>query len=337
MDIDHQPHRIPELWFEDGNIVIQAGNSQFRVHRGILAACSPVFQDMLTFPQPPESELLEGCPLVRMPDHPNEVAVFLKAIFKPDYFRPFPGDTEYFIVQGCLRLGHKYGVEHLRLRALVHLSSSYRTTMTEWDMAGEGEPAEQALSMMISWGNPAESTFRISAIQLAREVDALWILPMAFYDLALYPMEATVASLMHGASFNGVPISLSVQDQANFFVGHAKQIHASSIDILKFLSTPLDESGCISPADCCTMRLRAVESLRQNMQEYPAMPLDVWGEGDWEVLDDICSVCLASLKSAHRAARQAFWDRMPEMYNLPPREELERMKVAALGAHWWRS
>ncbi|KAJ7700677.1 hypothetical protein B0H17DRAFT_882729, partial [Mycena rosella] len=78
-----EPHRVEELWFEDGNLVLQAGNSQFRLHRSILAARSPVFQDMLSFPQPPESELVEGCPLVRLPDAESEVTVFLKAIFIP--------------------------------------------------------------------------------------------------------------------------------------------------------------------------------------------------------------------------------------------------------------
>ncbi|KAF8145623.1 hypothetical protein K438DRAFT_1425906, partial [Mycena galopus ATCC 62051] len=49
-----------DLWFEDGNIVIQAGNSQFRVYRGVLAKRSSVFQDMLSSPQPPDAETIEG-------------------------------------------------------------------------------------------------------------------------------------------------------------------------------------------------------------------------------------------------------------------------------------
>lgn len=90
MDVDNEPsgnpgpQRIQELWFSDGNIVIQAGNSQYRVYRGILAARSPVFQDMFSFPQPPDSELVEGCPLIRLPDLDVEVTPFLRAIFEPE-------------------------------------------------------------------------------------------------------------------------------------------------------------------------------------------------------------------------------------------------------------
>lgn len=75
------PHRIPELWFEDGNLIVQAGHRVFRVYRGVLAARSPVFHDMLSFPQPSDSELLEGCPVVRLHDDSAEVLIFLKAIF----------------------------------------------------------------------------------------------------------------------------------------------------------------------------------------------------------------------------------------------------------------
>jgi hypothetical protein len=84
MDVDSepiQPQHVQELWFDDGNIVIQAGNRQFRVYRGVLAARSTVFQDMLSFPQPPDSELVEGCPLVQLHDSTAEVTVLLKAIF----------------------------------------------------------------------------------------------------------------------------------------------------------------------------------------------------------------------------------------------------------------
>lgn len=39
----NKPQRVQDLWFEDGNLVIQTGNSQYRVYRGLLATCSGVF------------------------------------------------------------------------------------------------------------------------------------------------------------------------------------------------------------------------------------------------------------------------------------------------------
>ena len=86
MDSDSEadnPRRMESLWFEDGNIIIQAGSIQYRVYRGILAKHSPVFKDMLAFPQPPDSELFDGCPVVRLPDPEVEVTLFLRALYDP--------------------------------------------------------------------------------------------------------------------------------------------------------------------------------------------------------------------------------------------------------------
>ncbi|KAJ7857819.1 hypothetical protein B0H14DRAFT_2578181 [Mycena olivaceomarginata] len=44
-------NRVPELWFEDDNLILHAENTVFRVSKGVLAARSSVFRDMLSFPQ----------------------------------------------------------------------------------------------------------------------------------------------------------------------------------------------------------------------------------------------------------------------------------------------
>ena len=45
----------------------------------------------------------------------------------------------------------------------------------------------------------------------------------------------------------------------------------------------------------------------------------------------LCPRCLAVLKQKHEEARQAFWDELPQMYGLPPWNELEQMKTDAIG------
>ncbi|KAJ7142085.1 hypothetical protein C8R43DRAFT_1131078 [Mycena crocata] len=156
MDVDTaltEPQRVQDLWFEDGNIVIQAGNSQFRVFRGILAARSPVFEDMFSLPQPADSEAVDGCPCFR-------------------FFKPYPYSTEFNIIFGCLRLGQKYEVDSLRRRALVHFSSRYATSLSEYVVP---QP---------SWNREHDAEGHIEVIQLARVATAPWILPLAFYELS---------------------------------------------------------------------------------------------------------------------------------------------------------
>lgn len=70
------------LWFEDGNVVIMAGYSLFRVFRGLLASRSSVFKEIFSTPRPPTpDDMYDGCLLVRLPDEAAEVHHFLMAIF----------------------------------------------------------------------------------------------------------------------------------------------------------------------------------------------------------------------------------------------------------------
>ncbi|KAJ7119181.1 hypothetical protein C8R44DRAFT_707532 [Mycena epipterygia] len=327
------PQRVEELWFEYGDIVIQAGNRQFRVYRGILAARSPVFQDMLAFQQPPNSELVEGCPLVRLPDPATEVTVFLKAIFDPEFFMPFPARTTLESIVGCLRLSHKYGVDYLRRRALVHLSSGYRTTLSEVDSVGYCDPPNPSRSTaeIMSWLAPDDDAHNMCVIELAREVDAPWVLPIAFYNLSAAFSEVG-SDIFHGAVFNGVSTSLSLQDQQSFLFGHNRQNTSTHADIQRFLAHPpsADIEGCESPSRCTAVRLAAIENSREMIRTYPSIPLDIWDATNWDKLK-VCPACLAVLKDTHQEARQAFWDKLPEMYGLPSWEELEKMKEAAIG------
>ncbi|KAJ7612069.1 hypothetical protein FB45DRAFT_843338 [Roridomyces roridus] len=349
MQVDDTPHRIPELWFDDGSIIVQAGNSQFRVHRSILAACSPVFKDMLSFPQPADAELVEGCPVVHLPDAPEEVTVFLKAIFLPDYFMPFPAKTEFGMIRGCLRLGHKYGVEHLRLRAMIHFSSRFRTTLSQWDTSscpyvyGESEftgPWNLPQPQIISWLTLDTPTM-CSCIQLAREVDAPWILPVAFYLLSHRLTQKSTMTLMEvirGNLGNDATSHLSTQDQESFLYGHIRQTQFLTTSILGCFSEPVKILDCKWPVRCLEGRLSAVNSVRETFSAFPSMPLDVWGEDDWEEFAQrLCPSCLAFLRVKHQDTRREFWDDLPRMYGLPPWPELEKLRVAAIGTQWFPS
>ncbi|KAJ7612168.1 hypothetical protein FB45DRAFT_940017 [Roridomyces roridus] len=338
MQVDAPPHRMQELWFDDGSLVIQCESTQFRVHRSILAACSPVFKDMLSLPQPPDSQMVEGCPVVQLSDSPIEAAMFLKAIFDPNYFRPFPARTEYPILQGCLRLSHKYEVDYIRHRALVHLSSRYRTTLAEHDTADEfdSDPTpDRNLSTIISWPMPDDPTYRVAVVQLARQVDALWILPRAFYALSASIHELGGKAL-HGAVFNGLSVDLGIPDQMTLLEGHTIQTRASSSEILKSLVVMTQIPDCTAIARCPKERLSLVRSLLDVESQYPSHPLSVWDVADWDPFERLlCRVCLGALRKAHKKTRQAFWDRLPEIYGLPSWENLEKMKVEAIGVHWW--
>lgn len=72
-----------DIWFQDGNIIIQAEQRQFKIHRGVLIAQSSVFGDMFSLPQPlsGEQEAVEGCPVVRVSDSAIDIDIALRALF----------------------------------------------------------------------------------------------------------------------------------------------------------------------------------------------------------------------------------------------------------------
>ena len=51
----------------DANIIIRSSDQvNFRVHKSLLAMSSPFFQDMLSLPQPPDGETVDGLPVVQL-------------------------------------------------------------------------------------------------------------------------------------------------------------------------------------------------------------------------------------------------------------------------------
>ena len=79
------PVKDESLWFEDGNIVLQADDVVFKVYRGILIRESTVFRDMFSLPQPntpsASTEYYDGCRLVKMHDDFEDLEMFLHSLF----------------------------------------------------------------------------------------------------------------------------------------------------------------------------------------------------------------------------------------------------------------
>lgn len=70
----------------DGDLNAEAQNSKilvFRVHQGVLSLHSPVFKDMLAFPepQPGTNEVYDGVPLVQMPDSAEALESLINAFY----------------------------------------------------------------------------------------------------------------------------------------------------------------------------------------------------------------------------------------------------------------
>ncbi|KAF7311244.1 BTB domain-containing protein [Mycena kentingensis (nom. inval.)] len=342
MDVDtQQPHHVEQLWFEDGNVVLQAGNAQYRVYRGTLARRSPVFRDLFSVPQPQDAELVEGCPFVRLPDEEVEVTPFLQALFDTEFFLPFPETTTFVTVYGCLRLAHKYEVLDLRRRALVHLSSRFRTTLDQessllhdrWNRATDFWKEAGHLPDQTSWNDVVFNHPEVvrCVIQLAREVDAPWVLPSAFYHL----VSANVldSRLFVATSCAGITATaLSAADQTLILHG-CDSLSRATQSVIHAFNSPQEDKWCRSSSDCSKNRLNIIGENQDMFHTYQRDPLRVWTDrDDWDrYVGYVCGSCKSTISDAMDEARRAFWQALPAAFDLPAWEELEKAKTAAIG------
>ena len=72
--------RNEELWFDDGNLILIARGTCFRIYRGLLASQSTVFSDMLLSSTTSAEETFDGCPTVNVSDSPEDLAHFLRVL-----------------------------------------------------------------------------------------------------------------------------------------------------------------------------------------------------------------------------------------------------------------
>jgi hypothetical protein len=65
-----EPPSVPlRLNVTDANIIVRSSDqATFRVHKSVLAMSSPFFEDLLSLPQPPDDELVDGLPVVQLPE-----------------------------------------------------------------------------------------------------------------------------------------------------------------------------------------------------------------------------------------------------------------------------
>ncbi|KAJ7456054.1 hypothetical protein FB451DRAFT_1276927, partial [Mycena latifolia] len=312
--------RAEGLWFEDCGLIIQTENTIFRVSGAFLAVRSPVFADMLALPTPQNAALMFGCLVVHLPDSAADVTVFLKALIYSEFFEPFPAPTTFAILAGVLRMSHKYAVDVLRKRSLVHLSSAHPMTLEQWQRAD--------VDFKPSWFDAVYCDY-IEMVLLARQTSALWVLPSVFYRMCRYSFRLEDNIINGGASG-----ALRSRDKVVCIRATRFLEAAATSNILEFLWSPQDEKFCRDWDYCiqsrCRLR-RIAEGRRRSSpdDDIGFTPLEIWQEEDWKQLD-ICARCLPRMKKAHQEAQQSLWNQLPEIFELPDWAHLQKMKDEAL-------
>ncbi|KAJ6575871.1 hypothetical protein B0H10DRAFT_1788019 [Mycena sp. CBHHK59/15] len=310
--------RVSDLWFADGSLIVQAEDTIFCVSRSILAARSSVFHDMLSFSEAASDSANEvtigGLPMVHLHDSALDVEFFLRAIFDSSYFMPPPVRTVFGTVLSILRLAHKYDVQYLYRRALSHLAIPFPTTITEWTaILKRSRKKEQSYFEM---DRPVAAA-TLAIIKYASELDALWLLPSAYARICALELDSIVSS----DSWS----TIDPATQQLCLVLHAQTSQQAAAN-LRFL-TLAPSVECHDPAGCKKQQRSALAWVFKQLGIVNSF--GIWIPYSWESTT-YCAPCLARAKQAHGAALQKVWDGLPESMGLPPWDELERMRDAAM-------
>ncbi|KZT67607.1 hypothetical protein DAEQUDRAFT_672986 [Daedalea quercina L-15889] len=172
--------RDGELWFSDGNVVLETHGHAFKVHQGLLAYNSEVFRDLFTIPQPASSETFDGCPVVHLTDHPVELRLLLQAIFSGQSYHRNDKRVGFAIVAAIVRLSHKYQIDYVRDAYLWRMKSCFPTKFETWD------------TMRGSCGSTLTgfcTADAITAVNIARLTGTDSMLPTALYSCCLLDPE----------------------------------------------------------------------------------------------------------------------------------------------------
>ncbi|KAJ7731793.1 hypothetical protein DFH07DRAFT_968610 [Mycena maculata] len=314
--MDQQETRVEDLWFSNDTLVIRAEKKLFRVSKSLLAARSSVFRDMVAFPQPSaDTELIDGSPVVSLHNSAADVEFLLRAIFDSSYFMPPPECVRLDVVLGILRLSHKYDIEYLRRRALSHLSPGYYFTSVE---------QYRARTMAnILYNSDNRTLDHLSLIEAATEVGALWLLPIAYYCASVTGSDTLGGMIESGNS--GRSVHKCGTTLPDLILGN--------VSVSRFLSMP-STGECQHEEACNQFRFLVLSNVFFEQINLGSLvfPLEFWDEAMWRVMGTkMCSPCHNASRASHTAALEAFWDRLPTMYGLPPWTELETMRSVTMG------
>ncbi|KAJ7125130.1 hypothetical protein C8R44DRAFT_782400 [Mycena epipterygia] len=293
-----------DIWYQDGSIVLQVQDTQFRVHWGVLAQHSSFFRDMQGLPQPPDQPSADDCPIVELSDSATDVEHLLKALYNTTFLLqkalPLPA------VASLIRLGRKYDFRDLLDTALERITFENPATLEEYDML---PPKQYTTTRLVDYEG-----ILYDIVTLARENDILSVLPCAYYRAVKYYGRAEL--------FDGVPRGdgtsafLAPIDQRRCVLGREKLIRTQSEPGYTFAWLRSWTHGdCTDPKTCAEVRDSNMRKCWGSAGLWALSPYSEW--------KPFCVSCKQHMKEEMVAGRKKIWEELPGFFDLLSWSELK--------------
>ncbi|KAH9053913.1 hypothetical protein EDB87DRAFT_145835 [Lactarius vividus] len=147
------PFAPPCLDVPDANIIIRSSDQvNFRVHKSLLAMSSPFFSDLLSLPQPPDGELVDGLPVIQLSEDADLLHSLVSLLYPISPYIPGSDEHAFALLAAC----QKYD--------MISIQSYIRAEIKRWPSTPMGADPFRRYAIASSLGlNPeTESAARLT-------------------------------------------------------------------------------------------------------------------------------------------------------------------------------
>ncbi|TCD68728.1 hypothetical protein EIP91_010012 [Steccherinum ochraceum] len=305
-----------EVWLDDGNVVLVAERTAFKVLKSILSLHSEVFRDMFTIPQPADAEMWEGCAVVHLQDSKKDLLYVLRALFdtRNAAWFAYGSKLPFTIVSAMLRLGSKYQIAQLRDDAIRRLSESFPPRLNQFlNCYTVGMPSED-VEIQNNAVQFELADVCIAVINLSRTCDTPQFLPPAFYLSAVIDNE----NLLSGwTDRDGNHWQLSPQDLLRCLNGRGA-LQNVVVKQQRPLLTGTASTRCTSVRAC----EEALEDRRDDLYDEDLDDISHQAKAltdiscSWISDVTLCAFCEKEFKKQYNALRSETWDELADSFDL---------------------
>ncbi|KAI1786070.1 hypothetical protein LXA43DRAFT_1111894 [Ganoderma leucocontextum] len=266
---DSVPKRDGRYWLEDGNVVLIAGETAFRIYKSLLARQSEVFRDMFSASDLDAGPMFDGCPAVHLSDSAEDLRALLQALMPVERRHIYSEHRAYSFdeLAAMVLLGHKYQIEDVQEQALNLLKTFYTDQFDTWEKTLDSR-WDPGVLFSIETANP------IGAVHLARLLSEPSMLPVAFFGCAVLGSEVLDGWTRQDGSVE----YLSPEDTKRAVDGYG-ELSLDCIPTIDRIFNPTPDPDCMSQ-DTCQEDLQVLYSFAklEGKQDLRGM-LTSWGIG----------------------------------------------------------
>ncbi|RDX51174.1 hypothetical protein OH76DRAFT_1417533 [Lentinus brumalis] len=313
--------RDGSFWFEDGNIVVVAQQTAFRVHKGVLSRHSDTFSGLFTVPQPSEgAEQIDGCPVVRISDSAHDFDHLLRVLYDGLKFFSEPGNRLSFDCLSALaRLGHKYELPQVLSASVNRLKAVFTTDFAVWKQHKFLRPLctpSYELPIILYPKNCVE------AISLFRTLGHPEMLPIAFYlCVAAVPLSMLLRGVQRA---DGTLENLAVDDLERFLMARDRLTKEGNRYAYALHGLELSPSCRNAPRCMAYFAARRNKVVSKNFEGWTVgNVLHIMLRASLEsalTSGALCADCVDAILARQLQIQQDMWLKLPEICNLDVEE-----------------